>query len=197
MSKLALENTNQLSFKTPIDCAFSRQRIKKSTIALNSGCGQGTLLGFFLVCIKFNGACPKLMKENIGKIITQPKKSRKPIPVGKKKWIDDLTLNLPISLKENLIADTRTTTVKPVPYHGRTGQRLPKSRSQQAPGSGFQPRDESDKFNCVFVGPSCCNRKVDPEKKVTCTSYVIWVSNVAHQMKEKKLKNEKIVFFLK
>ena len=92
---------------------------------LNSGCGQGTLLGLFCFCLTFNGAGPKAMKEDIGKIITQPQRRRKPIPAGKKKWVDDLTLTVPISLKDNLIEDTRETTVKPVPYHGRTGQRLP------------------------------------------------------------------------
>ena len=83
------------------------------------------ILAMFCFCITFNGAGPKPIKQNIGQIITQPKRTRKPIPAGKKKWVDDLTLTVPISLKENLIQDTRTTTAKPVPYHGRTGQRLP------------------------------------------------------------------------
>ena len=96
---------------------------------LNSGCGQGTLLGLFCFCLTFNGAGPKAMKEDIGKIITQPQRRRKPIPAGKKKWVDDLTLTVPISLKDNLIEDTRATTVKPVPYHGRTGQRLPEGNN--------------------------------------------------------------------
>ena len=92
---------------------------------LNSGCGQGTLLGLFCFCITFNGAGPKTNKETIGQIITQPKNKRKPIPSGKKKWVDDLTLTVPISLRENVIEDTRSTTTRPVPYHGRTGHRLP------------------------------------------------------------------------
>ena len=44
-------------------------------------------------------------------------------------WVDDLTLTVPISLKENLIQDTRDTTAKPVPYHGRTGHGLPIERN--------------------------------------------------------------------
>ena len=96
---------------------------------LDSGCGQGTLLGLFCFCITFNGAGPKPIEQSIGQIITQPMKRRKEIPAGKKKWVDDLTLTVPISLKENLIQDTRATTARPVPYHGRTGHRLPKENN--------------------------------------------------------------------
>ena len=91
---------------------------------LNSGCGQGTLLGLFCFCITFNGAGPKTMKEDVGKIITQSRNSRKPLPAAMKKWVDDLSLYAPISLKQNLITDTRPETAMPVPYHGRTGHRL-------------------------------------------------------------------------
>ena len=38
------------------------------------------------------------------------------------------------------------------------------SRSEQAPGSGFQPRDESPKIYCDFLGPCWCNKKNDPER---------------------------------
>ena len=54
------------------------------------------------------------------------------------------------------------------------------SRSKQAQGSEFQPRDVSDKTDCGFFGPSWCNKKVDPEKKVSCASYELLVNNVAH-----------------
>ena len=82
---------------------------------LDSGCGQGTLLRFFCFCITFNGAGPKPIEQSIGQIITQPMKRRKLIPAGKKKWVDDLTLTVAISLKENLIQDTRATRARPVP----------------------------------------------------------------------------------
>lgn len=118
--------SNYLS-KRQLIVRFQGKQSRKA--ALNSGCGQGTLLGLFCFCITFNGAGPKPMKESIGKIITQPKNKRKPIPAGKKKWVDDLTLTVPISLKENLIQDTRATTARPVPYHGRTGQRLPEDKN--------------------------------------------------------------------
>ena len=65
------------------------------------------------------------MSKNIGSIITQPRKKRKPIPAGKKKWVDDLSLTSHVNLRENLITDTRADTVRPVPYHSRTGHRLP------------------------------------------------------------------------
>ena len=39
------------------------------------------------------------------------------------------------------------------------------SRSEQAPRSGFDPRNESV---CSFLGPPSCNKKVYPEKYVSC-----------------------------
>ena len=59
------------------------------------------------------------------------------------------------------------------------------SRSEQAPGSVFYPRDESGKIDCDFLGPFWCNIKVVPEKEVLSGSYKLLVSYVAHQMKEK------------
>ena len=60
-----------------------------------------------------------------------------------------------------------------------------KSRSEQAPGSEFHPRDKSEKNDCGFLGPSWCNKKVNPETYVPCGSYELLLSNVAHQMKQK------------
>ena len=57
--------------------------------------------------------------------MTQPKQRRKPMPAAKKKWVDDLSLYVPLCLKETLVQDTRSDTARPVPYHGRTGHRLP------------------------------------------------------------------------
>ena len=59
------------------------------------------------------------------------------------------------------------------------------SRSEQAPGSEFHPRGESEKNDCGFLGPSWCNKKVNPETYVSCGSYELLLSNVAQQMKEK------------
>ena len=39
-----------------------------------------------------------------------------------------------------------------------------KSRSEQAPGSEFHPRDESDKIDCGFLGPFWSNKTLDPER---------------------------------
>ena len=61
----------------------------------------------------------------------------------------------------------------------------PTSRSEQAPGSQFHPRDEIEKNYCYFLGPSWCNKKVNPETYVPCGSYELLLSNVGHQMKEK------------
>ena len=62
---------------------------------------------------------------------------------------------------------------------------LPTSRSEQAPGSEFHPRDESEKIDCGFLVPSWCSKKVNPETYVPCGSYELLLSNVAHQMNEK------------
>ena len=42
--------------------------------------------------------------------------------------------------------------------------RLVRSRSEQAPGSVFHPRDDSGKIDCDFLGPFGCDIKVDPER---------------------------------
>ena len=51
--------------------------------------------------------------------------------------------------------------------------------------SGFQPRENSDTIDCGILGRSWCNKNVDPEKKVSCGSYELFVRNEAHQMNEK------------
>ena len=38
-----------------------------------------------------------------------------------------------------------------------------KSRSEEAPGSVFHPRDKNGKIDCNFLGPFWYNIKVDPE----------------------------------
>ena len=46
------------------------------------------------------------------------------------------------------------------------------------------------KIDCGFLGPSWCNKKVNPETYVPCGSYELLLSNAAHQMKEKlKIQN--------
>ena len=64
---------------------------------------------------------------------------------------------------------------------------MSRSRSEQAPGSGFHPHDKSYKIDCGFLGPSWCNKKVYPERQVPCGSYELLVSNVAHEMKENSM----------
>ena len=66
------------------------------------------------------------------------------------------------------------------------------SRSEQAPGSEFQPRDESEKSDCGFLGPSLSNKKVNPETYVPFGSYELFLSSVAHQI---SLKSEICSFF--
>jgi hypothetical protein len=68
--------------------------------------------------------------------------------------------------------------------------------SEQAPGGEFHPRDESEKNDCGFLGPSWCNKKVNPETYVPCGSYELFLSNLAHQMKEKLTIQNKFSYFL-
>ena len=70
-----------------------------------------------------------------------------------------------------------------------------KSRSEQAPGSEFHPRGESEQIYCGFLGPSWCNKKGNPETYVPCGSYELLLSNVAHQMKEKLTLQNKFSHF--
>ena len=72
---------------------------------------------------------------------------------------------------------------------------MTKSRSEQAPGSEFHPRDESEKIACDFLGPFWCNKKINPETYVPCGSYELLLSNVAHQMKEKLMIQNKFSHF--
>ena len=48
------------------------------------------------------------------------------------------------------------------------------SRSEQAPVSGFHPRDESTTINCGCLKPRWCDKTVDPERKIPDVSYLNW-----------------------
>ena len=70
--------------------------------------------------ITFNGAGPRPIKEGLGKTITEVRRRRRPTKEGKKKWVDDLTLTVPVRLQDSLVPDTRPDIARPVPYHSRT-----------------------------------------------------------------------------
>ena len=58
------------------------------------------------------------------------------------------------------------------------------SMSEQAPGSEFHPRNESEQVDCDFwdlLGA----KKVKYQNIGSCGSFELLVSNKAHQMKEK------------
>ena len=96
---------------------------------LNSGAGQGTIMGLFLFCVMFNGAGPKPSTEPLGVAITQARNARKPVRKCKKKWVDDLSLWAPIRLQDKLVQNTRPAIIGPATFHNRTGQILPKDRN--------------------------------------------------------------------
>ena len=69
------------------------------------------------------------------------------------------------------------------------------SSSEQAPISGFYRFEKSERKNRGFLGPSSCDRKVDPERYVSCGLYELLLSKVAHQMSEKLSINPLFPFF--
>ena len=99
-------------------------------LPLNSGSGQGTILGLLFFVVIFNGAGPKPAVQSLGATITQTRKSRKPMKAGKKKWVDDCTLTAHVRLSEQLVPDTGPAVIGPAQYHSRTGQILPPDRNE-------------------------------------------------------------------
>jgi hypothetical protein len=71
-----------------------------------------------------------MCKQDIGKVITEKRRKKKPIEKGKKKWVDDLTITVPVRLQEDLVLNTEQDIVRLVPYHSRTSHRLPSQKNQ-------------------------------------------------------------------
>lgn len=92
---------------------------------LPSGVGQGTILGLFLFCILFNEAGPT-QNYNTAEIITSKKDT---IGVTKKKWVDDLTVAVPLNLKHVLRNDPNPKPFGPINLHKQTGHILPLSEN--------------------------------------------------------------------
>ena len=67
------------------------------------------------------------------------------------------------------------------------------SKHQEA---GFTPVTKVKKNYCGFLGPSWFNKKVDPEIYVSFGPYELLVSNVAHQLNEKWMVQNKCAHFL-
>ena len=88
------------------------------------GTAAGTILGLELFLVMFSDAGPAANVVSIGQQITQPLASRKPIKQTKVKWIDDVTICTSVDLKNSVVPEDRVVP-RPVPYHGRTGHRLP------------------------------------------------------------------------
>ena len=87
------------------------------------GTGAGTILGLECFLIMFNEAGPAANLSAIDDIITQPLTWRQPITKCKVKWIDDMTVCAAVDSR-TLVPEDRQLP-QPVPYHGRTGHRLP------------------------------------------------------------------------
>jgi hypothetical protein len=96
--------------------------------AMPGGAGAGTILGLELFLVLFNGAGPEASSTSIGQQITQPKNLRQPIKTSKVKWVDDITICAAVELESALVPEDRAVP-RPVPYHARTGHRLPPDRN--------------------------------------------------------------------
>ena len=91
---------------------------------LQAGAGQGCLLGLWCFLLLLNFAGPEGENETIGVKFTQPLHRRKPIPVMKKKWGDDMSILTSLNLIKSLHIDEEKSLLKPVSYHNRTGHAL-------------------------------------------------------------------------
>jgi hypothetical protein len=75
----------------------------------------------------------------LGEIVTKPLGARKPIEKAKVKWVDDMTICTAVNLKQSLVPEDRPVP-RPVPYHARTGHRLPDGSNTM--------QDELQKLQC-------------------------------------------------
>ena len=93
------------------------------------GTGAGTILGLELFLVMFNEVGPTANTTTIGETITKPLNSRQPILKCKAKWIDDMTV-CNVVHQQSLVLEDRQMP-QPVPYHSRTGHRLPTNNPHQ------------------------------------------------------------------
>ena len=91
---------------------------------------QGTILGMFLFLILINSTGFKEAVRNRGQVITNPRRTRKPIEHIHMKFIDDMTVAESIDLKQKLIPNPDLNPPRPVNYHDRTGHVLNMGQSQ-------------------------------------------------------------------
>ena len=93
---------------------------------LNAGVGQGCLLGLWCFLVLLNFAGPSSIPHQIGLTITENQKSRKPIAIMKKKYVDDLSIMTSIDLKKVAVHDPNLRAQGPLSYHNRTEHYLPR-----------------------------------------------------------------------
>ena len=68
--------------------------------SLPRGSPQGTLLGLFLFLILINAAGVKHLQKHLGSHITTKLNSRRPLPITHLKYIDDMTMDEALNLRQ-------------------------------------------------------------------------------------------------
>ena len=92
--------------------------------SLNSGAGQGCILGLWCFLLLLNNAGPAPEEIPIGEVITKPLKQRKPIKTMKKKWVDDMVVLASFDLKKVLERVNESEVKRPLTFHERTEHTL-------------------------------------------------------------------------
>ena len=97
---------------------------------LTGGGPQGTIIGMFLFIVVINLIGFGNQRIHIGKTITKPLNSRKPLETIHLKFIDDFSVAESLNLKEKLVHKKDNSLSRPLEYHNRTEHVLPESESK-------------------------------------------------------------------
>ena len=118
-----------MGFLTEREMVLSYKGARSENKSMPGGGPQGTILGMFLFIILINSAGFEGQNRSMGTVLTQPLKSRKPIPSIHLKFLDDMTIAEAVNLKQSLKHDEDRVWPKPPPFHSRSEHVLPPANS--------------------------------------------------------------------